>query len=107
MARPGGIIQAFCEPVTTTSMSQASIWKGMAPMPLTPSTRMSVSGAASRMAPASCAMGLVTPVEVSLKVTSTALGLRPSPAMARIASRTESGSAAWPHSTSRSVTSAP
>ncbi len=50
MARPGGIIQAFCEPVTTTSMSQASISKGSAPMALTPSTRMSVSGAAARMA---------------------------------------------------------
>ncbi len=55
MARPGGIIQAFCEPVTTTSRSQASISKGMAPTALMPSTRMSVSGASSRMAAASSA----------------------------------------------------
>ncbi len=74
MASPGGIIQAFWAPVTTTSRSQASISRGMAPTALTPSTRMSVPGTSARMVAASSARGLVTPVEVSLKVTSTACG---------------------------------
>ena len=33
MARPGAAIQAFCEPVTTTSTPQASISNGTAPRP--------------------------------------------------------------------------
>ncbi len=48
MASPGAAIQAFCEPVTTTSTPQASIWNGTAPRPDTLSTRMSASGATSR-----------------------------------------------------------
>ena len=50
---PGAAIQAFCEPVTTTSTPHASISNGTAPRPDTLSTRMSASGASSRMAAAS------------------------------------------------------
>ena len=73
MARPGADIQAFCEPVTTTSMPQASISNGTAPSPDTLSTRMSASGAASRTTAARSAIGFMTPVDVSLWVSSTAL----------------------------------
>ena len=69
---PGAAIQAFCEPVTTTSRPQASISNGTAPRPLTASTRISASGASSRTAAASSAIGFVTPVEVSLWVRRTA-----------------------------------
>ena len=41
----GAAIQAFCEPVTTTSTPQASISNGTAPSADTLSTRMSASGA--------------------------------------------------------------
>ena len=44
MASPGAAIQAFCEPVTTTSTPQASISNGTAPRPDTLSTRISASG---------------------------------------------------------------
>ena len=103
MARPGAAIQAFCEPVTTRSTPQASISNGTAPRPDTLSTRMSASGAVSRTTAASDAIGFMTEVDVSLWVSSTALydGSRASSA------RTTSGSAAWPHSTSILVTSAP
>ena len=66
MARPGGTIQLFWEPVTTTSRPQPSVSKGTAPMPLMPSTMMSAFGAVPWMMAASSASGLVTPVEVSL-----------------------------------------
>ena len=61
MARPGAAIQAFCEPVTTTSMPQASISKGTAPRPDTLSTRIRASGRSSRIAAASSAIGFITP----------------------------------------------
>ena len=73
MASPGADIQAFCEPVTTTSMPQASISNGTAPRPDTLSTRISASGATSRIAAASSGIGFMTPVDVSLWVSSTAL----------------------------------
>ncbi len=44
MASPGADIQAFCEPVTTTSTPQASISNGTAPRPDTLSTRIRASG---------------------------------------------------------------
>ena len=44
MARPGGTIQLFWEPVTTTSRPQPSVSKGTAPRPLMPSTMMSAFG---------------------------------------------------------------
>ena len=72
MASPGAAIQAFCEPVTTRSTPQASISNGTAPRPDTLSTTMSASGAASRMAAARTGIGFITPVEVSLWVSSTA-----------------------------------
>ena len=72
MASPGADIQAFCEPVTTTSTPQASISNGTAPRPDTLSTRIRASGAASRTTAASSAIGFITPVEVSLWVSSTA-----------------------------------
>ena len=48
-------------------------------------------------------MSLVTPVEVSLWVSSTAL----SPGIAAAAARTSEARAAWPHSVSSVVTAAP
>ena len=72
MASPGAAIQAFWEPVTTTSMPQASISNGTAPSADTLSTRMSASGATSRTTAARAGIGFMTPVEVSLWVSRTA-----------------------------------
>ena len=72
MARPGAAIQAFCEPVTTTSTPQASISNGTAPRAETLSTRMSALASTSRIAAASAGIGFMTPVEVSLWVSRTA-----------------------------------
>ena len=69
---PGADIQAFWDPVTTRSRPQSSIANGTAPSAEIASTRISASGAASRAAAASAAMSLVTPVDVSLCVRSTA-----------------------------------
>ncbi len=90
IARPGADIHAFCEPVTTRSTPHASISNGTAPRPLTLSTRISASGASARTAAASSAMGFMTPVEVSLWVSSTAF----TPGVARSVSRTSSAAAA-------------
>jgi hypothetical protein len=103
MARPGAAIHAFCEPVTTTSTPHASISNGTAPSPETLSTTMSASGALSRIASARTGIGFITPVEVSLCVSRTAL----TPGISASAARIAAGSAAWPHSTSSFVTSAP
>ena len=89
-ARPGGTIQPFCEPVTTTSSPQPSVSSGIEPRLLTASTSSSLS--ASRTTRAISSRGFVTPVEVSLWVTSTALMLGSSAS----ALRTSSGSAACP-----------
>ena len=100
---PGAAIQAFCDPVTTRSRPQSSIANGTAPSAEIASTRISASGAASRAAAASAGMSLVTPVDVSLCVSSTAR--RPGiPAATR---RTSAACAASPHSASRRVTAAP
>ena len=73
IASPGADIQAFCEPVTTTSTPQASISNGTAPSPDTLSTRISASGATSWTTAARSGIGFITPVEVSLWVSRTAL----------------------------------
>ncbi len=65
---PGAAIQLFCEPLTATSMPQASCSNGTAPRADTPSMRMSASGASSRATAASSRIGFMTPVEVSLRV---------------------------------------
>jgi len=100
IARPGGTIQPFCEPVSTTSRSQASIWRSTHESELTASTQIRMSGRMARMAFASAWMSLITPVEVSFCVRKTPLasGRRES------ASATACGSAAWPHSVSTRVT---
>jgi hypothetical protein len=59
--------------VTTTSTPHASISNGTAPRPETLSTRISASGVSSRIAAASSGIGFMTPVEVSLWVSRTAL----------------------------------
>ena len=100
---PGADIQAFCEPVTTRSRPHASIANGTAPSAEIASTRIRASGAAARTAAASAGMSLVTPVEVSLCVSSTAFR----PAIDAASWPTSAGCAAWPHSTSRRVTAAP
>ena len=102
-AQPGAAIQAFWEPVTTRSTPHSSMANGTAPSADTLSTRISVSGLASRTAAASSGMGFMTPVDVSLWVSRTA---RKGPRAAS-ASRTATGSAACPHSTSSLTTSAP
>ena len=73
MPIPGDPIQAFWLALTTRSMPQASISKGMAPSPLMPSTITSGFPGADLMAAASSRIGFVTPVEVSLCVTRTAV----------------------------------
>ena len=70
---PGALIQAFCDPVTTMSMPQASISNGTAPSAETLSTRMRALSSTSRIAAASTGIGFITPVEVSLWVSRTAL----------------------------------
>ena len=72
MASPGAAIQAFCEPVTTTSRPQASMLERHRAEADTPSTRMSASGAPRGRARPARAIGFVTPVDVSLWVSRTA-----------------------------------
>src|SRR5262245_46161172 len=103
MAMPGAAIQAFCDPVTTRSRPQWSIANGTAPSAEIASTRNSASGTTSRTAPAIALTSAVTPVDVSLWVTRTALR----PGIADAACATSAGSGASPHSTSRRVTDAP
>ena len=62
-ARPGGVISAFCEPETTTSMPQSSVSSGTAPRLETAST--TTSAPASFAAAASAWTSATTPVEVS------------------------------------------
>ena len=82
---PGAAIHAFCDPVTTRSRPHSSIANGTAPSAEIASTRIRASGAASRTAAASAGMSLVTPVDVSLWVSSTALRSGVSAAAARTA----------------------
>ena len=62
-ARPGGVISAFCEPVTTTSAPHASVSSGTAPRLDTAST--TDSAPASRHAASSGSRSQTTPVDVS------------------------------------------
>ena len=62
-ARPGGVIRAFCEPVTTTSMPQASVSSGTAPrLEIASTTEITP---ASLQAATSDWMSETTPVDVS------------------------------------------
>ena len=62
-ASPGGVIRAFCEPVTTTSMPQASVSSGTAPrLEIASTTEITP---ASLQAATSDWMSETTPVEVS------------------------------------------
>ncbi len=69
MARPGGAIQPFCEPVTTTSSPRPSVSSGRQLAPLTESTAISLPRPLTTAAIGG--MSLVTPVDVSLWVTKT------------------------------------
>ena len=100
-ASPGGTMNPFCDPVTTTSRSQASVATGTQPTLLIAST--SISRSCPRTTFAMAPMSLVTPVDVSLWVTSTALMLGSSANM----DSTISGSAAVPYSVYGFTTSAP
>ena len=107
MARPGGTIQAFCEPVTTTSRPQASVSKGTAPTPLMPSTRMRASGTTARALAARASIGFVDPGR-GLVVGQQDGSWRPACGDHRLEGGLNvAGSAAVPHSTSSRVTSAP
>ena len=70
IARPGGVISAFCEPVVTTSIPHSSVSSGTAPRLEIAST--TDSAPASRAAAASASTSLTTPVEVSRVRTNTA-----------------------------------
>ena len=62
-ARPGGVIRAFCDPVTTTSIPHASVSSGTAPrLEIASTTEIAP---ASLQAAASDRMSETTPVEVS------------------------------------------
>ena len=91
MARPGGVISAFCEPETTTSISQSSIASGTAP-------RLEIASQTASAPPACAAAARArtsetTPVEVSECVMKTAFA-------GRAASRADTSSAdgVSPHS---------
>ena len=98
---PGATIQPFCEPDTTTSRPHASVSTGIEESDEIASTISSRS--CRRTTCAISSSGLVTPVEVSLCVTST---VRISPSAAR-ASSMRFGSAAVPYSKARWTGSPP
>src|ERR671911_292173 len=97
--RPGGVMSAFCEPATTTSIPHSSVLNVQAPRPETASTMVTTSEAAL----AKPSMSLTVPVEVS---ESTQIAALISGSLAS-ASATSSLSAFWPHSYVSSVTSRP
>ncbi len=74
MARPGGVISAFCAPEATTSMPQASVSSGTAPR--LEMASITLSAPASRAAAAKGWGSETTPVEVSECVKKTALASR-------------------------------
>ena len=80
MARPGGVISAFCEPVVTTSIPHSSVSSGTAPRLETAST--TDSAPASLAAAARASTSLTTPVDVSQCVTKTAVAPPRSPSRA-------------------------
>ena len=99
---PGATIQPFCEPAITTSRPHSSTGQGIADSEEIASTISSRSWSCTTRA-ISGSMTFVTPVDVSLWVTSTA---RMS-ASAASASATRSGTAAVPTSNASSCTSPP
>ena len=101
MARPGGTIHPFWEPVTTTSMPHSSTGQGSDPRLETASTMSSLSRCLTTCAISP--MGLVTPVEVSLWVIRTDV----TSGLASRDAATDSAVAACPHSTRCQRTSAP
>jgi hypothetical protein len=72
IAIAGADIHVFWTAVTTTSSPQPSISNGTPPSPDDPVDEIRASGAASWTAAAISSSGFITPVEVSLCVTSTA-----------------------------------
>ena len=99
-ARPGGVISAFCEPVTTTSRPQASVSSGVAPSEEMASTTRQAER--SRVSSAIACTSAVAPVDVSECTTNTAArSLRP---FTRAA--TASGSGRLPHGERSTSTSA-
>ena len=101
MARPGGAIHPFCEPVMTTSNPHSSIGQGREPRLETASTMRSLSRCLTTCA-ISC-RGLVMPVDVSLWVMNTVV----TSGLASRDAATDSAVAACPHSTCCQRTSAP
>jgi hypothetical protein len=101
IARPGGAAQAFCEAVATTSRPHSSVRTSMPTIELTASTMRSAS--VWRTTAAISRSGLVTPVDDSLWVTSTAFVS----GCARRCRRTASGSTPLPAGNSSFVTVAP
>ena len=65
-ARPGGTINAFCEPVTQMSIRQSSVRHSMAPRPLIASTTR-MAGVLAMISPKD-SMSWATPVAVSHRV---------------------------------------
>src|SRR5262249_53520872 len=100
-ARPGGIMSAFCDPVTQTSTCQSSVRHSMTARPLMASTSRTAEVGATSLPNA--AMSWPTPVEVSLSVeqTATASG------WAFIACASCSGETAWPQGTVTLIGSTP
>ena len=92
VARPGGVMSAFCEPPTTTSIPQASVSSGTAARLEMAST--TESAPASAAAAAIAWASLTTPVEVSLCVKKTAWAPPTSASRAAISS----GFGVSPHS---------
>ena len=101
MARPGGVISAFCDPETTASSPQESVSSGTAPRLETAST--TTSAPASFAAAARPWTSATTPVEVSECVRNTTFA---PPVSARRAERS-SADGDSPHSYSIVSTSQP
>jgi len=100
IARPGGVISAFCDPEMTTSTPHASVSSGTAPRLEIASTTESAPPSAA--AAATARTSVTTPVEVSDCVNSTAFAGR---AASRAA--TSSADGVSPHSYSSRSISAP
>jgi hypothetical protein len=101
-ARPGGIMNAFCEPEITTSSPHASIGRSYTPIAVIASTTIRRSSERRTI----CAIsrtGCRTAVLVSDACRKTAL----MSGFASSAAATSAGSTAWPHATSRQVARTP
>lgn len=105
MARPGGRMNSFCEPVIATSTFHSSNRNGIGPMEETPFRKRSALCPTESLAPRSAPMADTTPVAVSLCVASMALILPPTSARSTVSTWT--APATWPRSRSITVTSRP